>query len=1002
MPSDTATEEFIHRFIDSLPDPAGATAFHVRLQALGSDSGIALKPLLLSRILTLASYSPMLGETLISHPEYIGWLDREASYDLSAVKTTERLAEDLARFVVGNLTKDRRVLLSLFKRRELLRIYLRDCLRIATLTEVTEELSNLADAILSDALAQAYQEVARVHGAPLERDSRGRITAAEMAVVALGKLGCRELNYASDIDLLFLYSGTGQTAGDPRVKDSSISNKQFFTAVAERVVQMIGSNTGEGAVYRIDLRLRPYGRDGDLVWDVDRASEYYCRQAQNWERQALLRARVSAGSERVASKFLDNVRDAVFSTEPAIDFISSVQRHKEQIDRKVATRGGGFNVKLGPGGIREIEFIAQALQLQHGGHEPWIRPSQTLIVLARLAEKGFLSDTDRIRLAAAYNFLRTVEHRLQMEHGAQTHSLPVGPQRLDLVARRCGYSGSGAGARLIADLEKNTAAVREVYQRVFAGQSASRDLVKQAPSRSENHDDSERLLVNAKSAIARLFERQMADTGREAEARASGGDWIEQAIRRGMSSTISPRRAVRNLFAWAESLATYEASSRRALASKEWSRVIECLTVALSSPYLSNILISRPNLIGVLAQAEPSGNRDDYLARFAAASIRETGVAAKSDALRRTWYEQILRIGFRDMSRIESVQTLRLAEPNDHALNRASDQLKESNRAQTALAEATLLHVLDIALEPYGLSEHAAREMPFSILALGRLGHAGMDYGSDLDLVVVYDDSSVWPPSTFNAETREAISASSSRQEFFARLTTQIVNTLGVITREGTIYRVDLRLRPEGASGPLVRNLSSFLSYVADRASAWEHSAYLKLREIGGNPEFGARVRQEICGASFTAASRNKSLKRDLHEMRMRLEREKARGGRPDIKWGRGGMVDAYFITRFLQLDRGIYFPPEEGTAALIAHLGETGQMPRDAASELLMGYTFLRRLDHWMRLLVERPTAALPRSSVSMSDLAEAMRVESPEALETELAVRQDSVREIYLEILT
>ncbi|HVG18711.1 MAG TPA: glutamine-synthetase adenylyltransferase, partial [Blastocatellia bacterium] len=292
MPEERPTA--IDSFIRMLPDPAGARSFLERLEAI-RPLDYKHDELLLSRLLTIAAYSPFLAETVLRHPEYINWLRNETGGRLDSGKTTEQLSEDLARFATRMIDGDVRTCLARFKRRELLRIYLRDCLGIATLSEVTEELSNLADVILSYALKLAYQETSNRHGAPQRRVERGRIEAAEFAVAALGKLGCRELNYASDIDLLFLYAGTGETAGDGRARESVISNREFFTTVAERVVRMIGSNTGEGAVYRIDLRLRPYGRDGEMVWEIERAADYYRSKAHNWERQALIRARASAG-----------------------------------------------------------------------------------------------------------------------------------------------------------------------------------------------------------------------------------------------------------------------------------------------------------------------------------------------------------------------------------------------------------------------------------------------------------------------------------------------------------------------------------------------------------------------------------------------------------------------------------------------------------------------------------------------------------------------------------
>ncbi|HKP13853.1 MAG TPA: hypothetical protein VJZ91_17155, partial [Blastocatellia bacterium] len=556
----------IEAFVNALPDPQGARAFWERLRAvrrLDYDS----EPVLASRLLTVAAYSPFLAEDLLRHPEQIDWLRRETESGFDRVKTTEQLSDELARFLMRTFETDQRLCLARFKRRELLRIYLRDCLKVAALAEVTEELSHLADVILRHALALAHQEMTRRHGAPLARDERGRIQTAEFAVVALGKLGCRELNYASDIDLLFLFAGDGETAGDGRSRESVITNKAFFKGVADRVTQTVAGTSPEGAAYRIDLRLRPYGRDGELVWEVERAADYYRDRAQNWERQALLRARAAAGSEGVVARFLDLVRDAVFTREPQDYAMQDVRRAKEKIDREVAKRGGGFNVKLGRGGIREIEFIAQALQLRHGGREPWVRSTQTLIVLARLAEKGYLSETERARLSAAYVFLRTVEHRLQMEHGAQTHALPVARERLALVARRCGYLQSAdAAADLLRDTEVYTAAVRAIYQRVFAGGGSATPVVArpaEPPPARDMDDETERLVRQAVAALVKAAGSQAgihadaAPNDAERAARITDESRVERAVIAALASAINPLRSLRNLSAWAESCATF-------------------------------------------------------------------------------------------------------------------------------------------------------------------------------------------------------------------------------------------------------------------------------------------------------------------------------------------------------------------------------------------------------------------------------------------------------------
>ena len=1005
-------------FIDTLPDPAGARVFLSRLQAAdpafleASNSN----PLLMSRLLTLAGHSPFLAETLLRHPEHIPWLKLESERGLDRMKSLEQLSEELARFVTRTMDADESTKLTRFKRRELLRIYLRDCLGIATLSEITEELSNLADVILSYALSQAHQQMVNRHGAPLTRDERGRIETAEFAIAALGKLGCRELNYASDIDLLFLFSGNGTTAGDGRRADSVISNKEFFTAVADRVVQLIGRSSSEGAVYRIDLRLRPYGRDGEMVCEIERAIEYYRKLADNWERQALIRARASAGNNLVVSNFLNSVRDAIFSRDALPDTLEHVRRAKENIDRKEAARSRGYNVKLGRGGIREIEFIAQALQLKHGGREPWVRSAQTLIVLARLAEKQYLTEVERTRLSEAYSFLRTAEHRLQMEHGAQTHTLPVSENRLELLARRCGYvQSSNPANHFIKDLEKHTGAVRSVYERVFA-QSPTQQLVTEPVGKNEQVDEIEdQTKRQIKQTAAKL--KAVIASSDEKRHLLEEHDRIEQILTLSLPRTINPSRALRHLMAWTDSLATYTRENAIDGLPDDvtgWTTLIERLIVVLSSQYLSHLLVSRPLLASALLEDNSPRNSEDFIQTLREAVATEGNSAAKTDALRRAWYCRVIAIGYQDMKwgednaakgSVSPEATLNSDTSRSDLFTSASplssertDPLRSSNRAQTALAEATLTVAAEIAMEAAGIKEVRPDSLPFAVLGLGRLGHTGMDFGSDLDLLIVFDDERSWPPSSLSHLSLPGTESSAyAGQEFYASLTSRIIRVLSSITREGLLYRIDLRLRPEGKSGPIAVGLSGLVAYLENRASAWEHSAYLKAREVAGDPDFGKRVRQVICDVSLETSSHNNSLREELREMRERQVKEKTRGEGFNIKLGRGGMSDVYFITRYLQLRDRIYFPAERGTTALISHLGDQGTLDKESTDALFHGYKFLRALDHWMRLLMDHPSPVIPPSTVALQDISRAMGIDSLEEFDRQLLHHTASIRAAY-----
>jgi glutamine synthetase adenylyltransferase len=1090
----------IEPFILSLPDPQAARVFLQRLESQHPTYADKCKrdSLLYSRLLMIAAYSPFLAENLLRHPDDIDWFRREMERGLGQGKTTEQLSEDLSRFATRMYDADARTLLVRFKNRELLRIYLRDCLNLATLAEITDELSNLADVILTYALKLASQEVTNKHGSPLIRDERGRIAQAEFAIIALGKLGCCELNYASDIDLMFLYSGLGETAGDGRAGDSVISNKEFFTRVAQLVIKTISGLSIEGSVYRVDLRLRPYGRDGDMVWEIVRAADYYHQKAEGWERQMLIRARASAGNVAVFTGFFDLVRDVVFHQEPGPKAITDVRRAKEKIDRKVANQSGGFNVKLGLGGIREVEFIAQALQLVHGGREPWVRTAQTLIVLARLAEKGFLTEQERTALSSAYTFFRVVEHRLQMEHGAQIHTLPLSDEKLELLARRCGYQTvhdftalklNNASVNLAAavafkrDVESHAANVRAIYNRVLTESAntafaPSSDSVRQAGKAIDFADsgmdaavskmtatsapdsitnilpDAKKTLQEADNNLQRIPSSKP-DTLPASVTLGSGfddetGRLIHQAINAltnlinsrhssehpfqpqnqpatsllaleniitdGSETTINPVRALKNLVAWSESFATYNNEKSQTLLRTIVDNLptfLPRLIAIFSSQYLSGILISRPLLSSVLFETKSPSTTNDFL-KVMRQAIKEAGsFSDKADALRRAWYELILGIGSRDLSAASNRQSVagkqhKISDRQSgekeiaidppataHQLLIADHRLRASNLEQSALAEASLQLAAEITLESMGVS----RALPFVIMGLGRLGHAGMDYGSDLDLLIVFDDSANWQDLS---EVEEAFRSYTTAQEFYANFTAQLLKLLSSLTREGFIYRVDLRLRPEGKNGQLAQGLSSLLVYLKERASAWEHSAYLKVREVAGDLSLGERVRQMICETLFETASNNPSLKQELATMRTRLEKEKAKGNRRDIKWGAGGMTDVYFITRFLQLRDKFAFPTEEGTSALVQYLGKHHLLNEEATRKLFAGYTFLRKLDHWLRLLLDRPTQVLPASQVALGDIARSLGLSSIEEFEHQYTYHTSAIREVYQQVFS
>ena len=415
MPTDK-----LQNFIENLPDvnpvkrfvEQFAEKFPSQFRKLEKNDG------LLSDVLTIAAYSPLLSTTILQNPNYIAWLETQRKS--SKVRGKEEILESLARFALTNSTIEPNILLARFRRRELLRIYLQDIRGLTTIAEITEEISDLADAILEHALRIAQQEMNNRFGVPQETDDKGRAANAGFCIVALGKLGSKELNYSSDIDLLFLYSADGETSG--KGSRGKVTNREYFVKLSEQIVKLVGAQTGEGAAYRVDMRLRPNGRVGALAISCGDAIKYYEQTARDWEKQVLIRSRSCAGDAEIFHNFFESVKDFVFSKNETIETaLENVRLSKEKINFNKPAKNG-FDVKLGKGGIREIEFIAQALQLAHGGHDEWLRVPHTLISLVRLSERNLLTETELAELADAYKFLRRVEHRLQMENGLQTHA----------------------------------------------------------------------------------------------------------------------------------------------------------------------------------------------------------------------------------------------------------------------------------------------------------------------------------------------------------------------------------------------------------------------------------------------------------------------------------------------------------------------------------------------------------------------------------------------------
>lgn len=997
------SNEKLNSLISDLPDPEGARLFLERIttahpravKTFERDAG------LLADALALAAWSPFLATTLTQHPEYLAWLQRERLE--GRTKRAEEFGESLARFASVHSQLDAHTMLARFRRRELLRVYLRDIRRTLTLVETMEELSNLADAVLAYALSLAAQELDNRYGAPLVTDDRGRARRAEMCIVALGKLGSRELNYASDVDLMFVYSDDGTTAGGG--DREATTNREYFNKLAARTTRIVGEQAGEGAAYRVDLRLRPHGRVGALCSSLAETVRYYREAAQKWELQTLIRARAAAGSISLFARFNDSVRDRVFRTgETRAGALRHVSQAKQKIDREHG--GREYNVKLGLGGIREIEFIAQALQLAYGGRDAWLRHApHTLVSLGRLAERNFITESERAEIFDAYSFLRTLEHRLQMEQGLQTHSVPEDDARRALFARRMNFAFEGALESFDRTLRAHTGNVRRIFDRVFAGEADSErdattrsadDDERDAPERSAEEDqtisnfkfqipDSKFQISNPETSnfkfqisnseisnqaandraalrrAATIFAARVAKRSGESEA-----ETVERTMRRLESvvndETLNARRAV-------AMLARVAASLEKLNAKIEFSEetLVALARLCGASHLFSEMIAANPSLI-VALPVSASPEKTDYRARLMKAIESEASFGAELAALRSQWARRLIDIGARDAA--------------------GEIDMRESNQRQTALAAASIDAANSIAArEMRRRHKDSEGEPRLAALGLGRLGGGGMDYGSDLDVVLVYDEDDTSPVAHLTSA------------ETYAQFAELFVAALSSLTREGYLYRVDLRLRPDGRNGPAACGVHAFAGYLRERAAVWEWLAYMKIHAVGGDLELGERAASEARGAIHEAARliEPETLRVETRRMRERLERERGAKGGIDIKFGAGGMLDVYFASRYLQLRDGVTETSDRSTPGTLERLRASGSLSERDYNAFHAPYTLLRRTDHYLRLIVER-SARLPSADhPALADIARSMNYASPSRLIEEIKEQMARVRAAY-----
>ena len=832
-----------------------------------------------------------------------------------------------------------------FRRRQMVRLVWRDLAGLATLDETLEDLTELADCCIRAAL-ECLESWARAEiGVPC--DARGEAQA--LLVLGMGKLGARELNLSSDVDLIFVYPAPGEVVGPRR-----LANEQFFIRLAQRLVRSLDQHTADGFVFRVDARLRPFGEAGPLAMSFGAMEDYYRYHARDWERYAMIKARVVAGPAGPAARLMNLLHPFVYRLYLDFDAIDSLRNLKRLIDQELLRKGMRENIKLGPGGIRSIEFIGQVFQLIRGGRDPELQRPAIRPVLRLLGDKQLLPAAAARQLDQAYVFLRRVENRLQAWQDKQTHVLPHSPLDRLRLARSMDFPDWTAFA---AALDHHRHRVQEAFDRLFAASPAAVEhrqeplfiaLWRGEAGREEAlHHLAAAGFADPAAALARLDGFRAAVVRKQVGAR--GNERLAQLmplLLRIISGSEVPDLALARI------LEVLEAVLRR---TAYLAMLVEYPTVLSQlarltgrSPWISRRIAQQPLLLDELLDP------DRLYAPLRRAPLQEElggllhTVAAddleqQMERLRQFAQGNMLRVAAADLTEIIPLMVV-------------SDYLTE-------IAEVTLEGVVRLAYR-HLVARHgppggvAAGQLGFVVLGYGKLGGLELGYGSDLDLVFLHGDGS-----------RQALTEGErpiSNEQFYLRLGQRIIHMLTAQTPSGQLYKADMRLRPDGNKGLLVRSLDSFAEYQAQNAWTWEHQALIRARPVAGDPELFApftAIRRVILQQAREAVE----LRREVREMRekMRLRLDKTGDGRFDLKQGRGGIADIEFMVQYAVLRWARQYP--ELTAwtdniRLLETLDRLGLLPGAAAQDLTSAYKIMRAAGHRRVLREEPATIGLDR----------------------------------------
>ena len=845
----------------------------------------------------------------------------------------ERLVEikaDLARALAEAAARDTAMrVLRRFKAEAALLTALADLGGVWTEMEVTAALTQCADAAVSGAVDFLFRE-ATASGQWLGRNAHGAAVPLGFIVLAMGKGGAGELNYSSDVDLIVFYD-LDRIALAP-----GLEPPKFFVRLTRDLVQLLEERTGDGYVFRTDLRLRPDPGATQLALSTDAALIYYESFGQNWERAALIKARAFAGDLESGRQFIDKL--APFIWRKYLDFaaIADVHAMKRQIH---AYRGfehiavAGHNIKLGRGGIREIEFFVQTQQLIAGGRQPDLRVPQTLGALRALAMRGWIKEQVALDLAQAYIFLRRIEHRLQMVVDEQTHEIPDDPLRLLSFALFCGYPDVETFSR---ELTRRLETVQRHYAALFED---SPELTAGGVNMVFAGEQDDPATVTALKELGYGRPAQVLETvrgwhhGRTPAVRSARArerlTEVQPLLITALADTTDPDRALASFDRFMSELPTGVQLFSLLRANPGLLRLLA--NIMGTAPRLARILSRRRRLLDAVLDPGVLGNLPlpEELDRLIAAEIASGNHDMQYilDRARVVGSEQQFLIGIRVLS--------------------GAIKANQAGGAYALLAERLIDHLKAACERELERAHGRVVGGGAAVIAMGKLGGREMTAASDLDLILVYDFDPAAPQTSGARPLAPA--------HFYMRLTQRLISALSSATAEGTLYDVDMRLRPSGQQGPVATQLSSFIAYQGEQAWTWEHLALTRARVISGPPELHARVEAAIRKALLKPRD-PKALTADAREMRERIAKEKGTDDIWDLKQVRGGLVDLEFIAQYLQLKHAAANPQvlDQNTVQAYCKLRDAGFLAPEHADVLIPATRLLLDLTQILRLCLE------------------------------------------------